>query len=52
MPPVLTAEAINITRTTAQFSATLDIPAGETFYLLDESGNILTDEAGNRLTWS
>ena len=24
----------------------------ETFYLLDELGNILTDEAGNRLIWS
>jgi hypothetical protein len=24
----------------------------ETFYLLDESGNTLTDESGNRLTWN
>jgi hypothetical protein len=29
-----------------------DEEVGETFYLIDDTGNVLTDDSGNPLTWS
>lgn len=40
------------TETVATGAVSAPVPVVETFYLLDEDSNILTDEDGNRLVWS